>query len=226
MKKRLLLGSTKGALHAAPVLRAFLTTAVIAVASVCHATTLTVATPNDADNGTTLSPKFGILINFDNQTPFSTLASNAYASAGVQSIASTQSSNPLTVYPFSSQSAPNYVSTANFGGGMTVTLTNLTNIIGIGVSESDGSPLSLSALGATGNTLGTFNVTVPSGGNTPFNAYYILQDPTNDIKSLQLIAGGQFAVDDIQFAPEPVSFLLGGAGLLLLGLVNLRRRRA
>jgi hypothetical protein len=207
MKKRLLLAST-----------------VIAFTSLCRATTLTVATPNDADNGTTLSPKFGILINFDSLTPLSTLASNAYASAGVQSIASTQAANPLTVYPFSSQSAPNYVSTANFTGGLTVTLNNLTNIIGIGVSESDGAPLSLAALGATG--LGTFSVTVPLTGNTPFNAYYILQDPTSDIKSLQLIASGQFAVDDIQFAPEPVSFLLAGAGLLLLGCVNLRRRRA
>jgi hypothetical protein len=212
MKKRLLLAST-----------------VIAFTSLCGATTLTVATPNDADNGTTLSPKFGTLINFDSLTAFSTLASNAYASAGVQSIASTQAANPLTVFPFSSQSAPNFVSTANFAGGLSVTLTNLTNMIGIGVSDSDGAPLSLAALGATGNTLGNFSVTVPSTGNTPFNAYYILQDPTSDIKSLQLVAAGQFAVDDIQLAtaaPEPVSFVLAGAGLLLFGCVNLRRRRA
>lgn len=200
--------------------------ALFALVSLSHATTLVVGTPNDADNGTALSPRFGILINFDDQTPFTALAANAYASSGVQSITSTQSVNPLAVYPFSSQSAPNDVSTTNQFGGLTVTLNSVTNIIGIGVLESDGSPLTIAALGATGNTLGLFSVTVPSTGNTPDNAYYILEDPTNDIKSLQLISGGQFAVDDIQFAPEPVSFALAGAGLVLLGLVRARRNKA
>jgi hypothetical protein len=197
--------------------------ALVALATFCPATTLTVGTPNDADNGTALSPKFGIDINFDNLTPFTNLSSNAYATSGVQSIVSTQAANPLVVYPFSSQSAPNFVSTTNEFGGLTVTLANLTNIIGIGVLESDGSPLSIAALGATGNTLGIFSVTVPTTGNTPFNAYYILQDPTNDIKALQVISGGQFGVDDLQFAPEPITFLLAGAGLVLFGFLRVRR---
>ena len=200
-------------------------TALFALVSLSQATTLVVGTPNDADNGTVLAPRFGVLINFDDLTPFTSVASNAYASSGVQSITSTQATNPLLVYPFSSQSAPNYVSTTNQFGGLTVTLNSLTNILGIGVLESDGSPLSIAALGATGNTLGIFSVTVPTTGNTPYNAYYILEDATNDIKSLQLISGGQFGVDDLQFAPEPISFALAGAGLALLGLARARRKR-
>ncbi|MBV8895710.1 MAG: hypothetical protein JO051_04295 [Acidobacteriaceae bacterium] len=200
-------------------------TALFALVSLSQATTLVVGTPNDADNGTVLAPRFGVLINFDDLTPFTSVASNAYASSGVQSITSTQATNPLLVYPFSSQSAPNYVSTTNQFGGLTVTLYSPTNIMGIGVLESDGSPLSIAALGATGNTLGIFSVTVPTTGNTPYNAYYILEDPTNDIKSLQLISGGQFGVDDLQFAPEPISFALAGAGLVVLGLARARRKK-
>lgn len=203
-------------------------TAVFALVSLGQATKLVVGTPNDADNGTTLSPSFGTLINFDNLTPFTNVASTAYTSSGVQSITSTQTANPLVVFPFSSQSAPNYVSTTNQYGGLTVTLSGLTDSIGIGVLESDGSPLTIAALGASGNTLGLFSVTVPTTGNTPYNAYYILDDPTYDIKSLQLISGGQFGADDLQFAaaPEPVSFALAGAGLVLLGLMRVRRNKA
>lgn len=80
--------------------QALLTGAMLTPATLCHAITLTVGTPNYTDNGTTLSPQFGILINFDDQTPFSTLASTAYAAKGVQSIASNNSSDPLTVYPY------------------------------------------------------------------------------------------------------------------------------
>lgn len=209
MKKTLLFGS-----------------ALIALASFCQATTLTVATPNDADNLTTLSAHFGTLINFDSLTPFSALAANTYASSGVQSIASNNSSDPLTVYPFSSQSAPNEVSTADFTGGLTITFTRLTNVVGIGVEESDGANVQLIALGATGNTLGSFNEIVPIGGPTPDNAYYILQDPTSDIRSLEVVSSGVFGVDDVQYGPEPMSFLLAGTGLSLLVFLGLRRRRA
>lgn len=209
MKRKLLLGS-----------------ALFVLGSFCHATTVTIRTPNDADNGTVLSPRFGILVNCDNLTPYTALASNAYTSSGVSSIVSNNSSDPLMVYPYSSQSAPYFVSTANYLGGVTVTFTNLTNIAGIGVEESDGAAVTLEALGATGNVLGTFNEVVPTAGNTPYNAYYVLQDPTNDIKSLEVISAGSFGVDDLQFAPEPMSFLLGGSGLGLLALLRFRRRRA
>lgn len=197
-----------------------------AVGSLCSATTLTVGTPNDADNGTVLSPQFGTLINFDNLTP-GPLAANAYASSGVTSIVSNNSADPATIYPFSSQSAPFFASTADEMGGLKITFSNPNNMVGIGVLESDGATVTLEALGATGNVLGSFNEVVPTTGSTAYNAYYILQDPGSDIQSLEITSAGQFGVDDLQFAtPEPMSFVLGGSGLGLLALLRLRRRRA
>lgn len=202
--------------------------ALLTAATLCQAATVTigVATPNDADNGTKLSPTFGVKVNFDNLTPFSALASNTFASIGITSIASTNPADPLTVFPFSSQSAPNYVATADFMGGLIIKFAVPTNIVGIGVSESDGLNVQISALGASNNVLGTFSETVPTGGNTPDNAYYFLQDTTNAIQSVEVVSSGQFAVDDLQFAPEPISFSLAGAGLLLLGFIRFARSRA
>ena len=205
----------------------FLSTALALSACFCQATTITVASPNDNNYaGDTLSPRFGTYINFDSLTPNTALSATAYAVMGVQSITSNSASNPLMVYPYSSQSAPNYIATASNSGGLTITLNNLVNIIGIGVLAGDGNPETLTALGATGNVLGTYSETVPSTGNTAFNAYYVITDTTMDIKSLVVSsAAGQFGVDDLQFAPEPLNITLVGGGLLLLALGRLRRNK-
>ncbi len=204
----------------------FLTTALAISACLCHATTLTVASPNDNNYaGDNLSPRFGTYINFDNLTPFSQVATDTYAAQGVQSISS-NTSNPLFAYPYSSQSAPNYLSTAlALTGGLTIALDRTVNIIGIGILESDGFSDTLKALGATGNVLGSYSVTVPGTGNTPFNAYYVISDTTEDIKSLVISsANGSFGVDDLQFAPEPLNVaLVAVGGLLLLGLARIRK---
>lgn len=214
MKKTLILGS-----------------ALIALASLSNAApTISMGTPNEADYSpsNTLSPQFGTLINFDSLTPYTTLASNQFASVGVTSIASTNASDPLMVYPYSSQSAPFFVSTSDYMGGLTVTLAKATNIMGIGVEESDGNPVTIEALGATGNVLATFSETIGQTGNTADNAYFVVRDTTNDIQGLEVVAttGSTFGVDDVQFAPEPVSFVLAGSGLGLFGLLRLRRRKA
>jgi len=198
-------------------------------ACIGHAATITVALPNDNNYaGHSLSPRFGTYINFDNLTPFSQVATNAYASVGVQSISSTSAGNPLFAYPYSSQTAPNYISTASsVTGGITITLNNLVNIIGIGVLESDGLPDTLQVLGASGNVLGSFTETVPMNGNTPFNAYYVLQDTNQDIKSLVISsAAGNFGVDDLQFAPEPLNLTLIAGGLVFLGLAGMRKSKS
>lgn len=196
-------------------------------ASLSYATTLTVGSPNDNNYaGDALSPRFGVYINFDNLTPYSQVAPGAYASTGVQSIASNNASDPLVAYPYSSQSAPNFISTQDGYGGITITLDNLVNIIGIGILESDGASDTLEALGATGNVLGSFSVTVPTSGSTPFNAYYVLEDTSQDIKSLVISSSaGNFGVDDLQFAPEPFDLSLVGGGLLLLGLLRARKTK-
>jgi len=203
--------------------------ALVLCAAFSQATTLTVASPNDNNyTGHNLSPRFGVYINFDDLTPFGQVAPTAYAAMGVQSITSNTSSNPLFAYPFSSQTAPNYLSTASsVTGGITITLDTPVNIIGIGVVEADGASDTLEALGATGNVLGTYTVTVPIDGNTPFNAYYVIQDTSLDIKSLMISSStGNFGIDDLQFAPEPFNLTLVGGGLLILGLARMRKMKA
>ncbi len=205
----------------------FLSGALAISACICQATTITVASANDNNYaGDKLSPRFGVYVNFDSLTPFTQVAPNAYASVGVQSISSNTANNPLFAYPYSSQSAPNYLSTASaVTGGITITLTNLVDIIGIGVSESDGAADTITAEGAAGNVLGTYTETVPIDGRTPFNAYYVIRDTGVDIKSLVISSGsGNFGVDDLQFAPEPLSLALAGGGLLLVVLARMRKK--
>ena len=207
----------------------FLTTALAFSACLCQATTLTVGSPNDNNYaGDTLSPRFGTLINFDNLTPYTTVASNAYASLGVSSLTSNSASDPLYVYPYSSQSAPNFLSTEDGSGGLTITFANSVNVVGIGILAGDGNPEVLEALGATGNILGSYTETVSVSGKTPANAYYVISDTTSDIKSLMITsAAGTFGVDDLQFAPEPLNLaLVGVGGLLLLGLARVRKSKA
>lgn len=205
----------------------FLGVALPISACLCGATTLTVGSPNYNNTaGNILSPRFGTYISFDNLTPNTPLAANAYASMGVLSITSNNSSDPLWAYPDSSQSAPNYVSTQDSLGGLTITLSNTVATIGIGVLAGDGNPETLTALGATGNVLGTFSEIVPINGNTPFNAYYVIADTSADIKSLVISsAAGFFGVDDLQVAtPEPMNLALVAGGALLVGLSMLCKK--
>jgi hypothetical protein len=195
-------------------------------ACLCQATTLTIGSPNDNNYaGDTLSSAFGMLINFDNLTPFSTVASNAYAAQGIASLTSSSTADPLTVYPYSSQSAPNYLSTQDGYGAITITFTNPVSIVGIGVLESDGDSDVLTATNASGTVLATYGETVPLIGATAFNAYYVIRDTTSDIKSLTISsAAGNFGVDDLQFAPEPLNFALVGGGLGLLALLRSHKK--
>ncbi len=216
MKKTLLLNAT-----------------LIVSACFCQGATLTVGSPNfNPLTGVTLSPTFGASINFDNLPAFGTVAANAYAAKGVQSITSNTANDPLIAYPFSLQSAPNELTTSSgeaggITGGITITFSSPVNIVGIGVRESDGQPDTLTVLGASGNVLATFTETVPGSSPTPFNAYYIINDTTNDIRSLAISsATGNFGVDDLQFAPEPLNLLLVAGGLLFLGLVRAWKMKA
>jgi hypothetical protein len=127
----------------------------------------------------------------------------------------------------SDQSPPNYLSTGpsdNYAGNITFTFTSPTSRVGIGISEDGVTPVTLTAYGAAGNVLGSFTQTVSP---TTFNAYYVLSDPTFDIKSFSVSASQNLAIDDVQFAvaPEPASSALAGAALILLS-VRKRSQRA
>ncbi len=212
-----------------------LNAALMVSACFCQGATLTVGSPSfNPLNDVNLSPTFGTYINFDNLAEFGTVAANAYAARGVQSITSNTANNPLVAYPFSFQSAPNELTTSSgvaggATGGITITFSNLVNIVGIGVEESDGLPDTLTVLGASGNVLASFTETVALSSPTPFNAYYVISDTTNDIRSLVISsAAGNFGVDDLQFAsvPEPLNLTMVAGGLLLLGLVKARKMKA
>ena len=207
----------------------FLFSAALAIsACICQAATLSIGSPNDNNYaGDLLTPSFGTLINFDNLTPSTAVAANAYASLGVSSLTSTNASDPLFVFPNSSQTAPNFLSTQDGFGGITITFANPVSIVGIGVLAGDGNPEVLTAVGATGNVLGSFTETVSDAGNTPDNAYYVISDTTSDIKSLVISsAAGNFGVDDLQFAPEPLNLALVAGGLVLLALFRARKMKA
>lgn len=188
------------------------------------ATTITVGTSNTF--GSALTPTFGALVNFDELTPMSTFNPSTYSSMGVASISN--SGSPLLVLPFSSQTPPNYLSTGagdNYAGNVTFTFTNLTSMAGFGISEDGATPVTLTAFGANGNVLGTFTETVPS---TTFNAYYIVSDPSFDIKSISVSAAQNLGIDDVQFStvPEPSTTDLLIAGITCLVFSAARRRRS
>ena len=194
----------------------------LALAIPGFATNLTVGTPNTFGSG--LTPTFGTLVNFDTLTPLSTFVSSTYSSVGLASISN--SGSPLLVLPFSSQTPPNFLSTGasdNYAGNITFTFTNPTSMAGFGIAEDGTTPVTLTAFGVSGNVLGTFSETVPS---TTYNAYYVLSDPSFDIKSISVSATQNLAIDDVQFStvPEPstVALLAGGMALLI---VSVKRRR-
>ena len=211
----------------------FINVALIVSACFCQGATLTFGSPNfNPLTGVTLSPRFGTYINFDKLTPFSTVAANAFAGQGVQSITSNTANDALIAYPVSSESAPNLLETATavaggITGGITITFSNPVNIVGIGVQESDGLPDTLAVQGASGNVLASFSETVPLSSASPYVAYYVISDTTADIKSLVISsAAGNFGIDDLQFAPEPLNVTLVAGGLLLLGLFRARKMKA
>jgi hypothetical protein len=186
------------------------------------ATTITVGTPNNFGSG--LTPTFGALVNFDELTPMSTFTPSTYSSVGIATISN--SGAPLLVVPFSPQTPPNYLSTGasdNYAGNITFTFTNPTSMAGFGISEDGTTPVTFTAFGAGGNVLGTFAETVPS---TTFNAYYVLSDPSFDIKSISVSAAQNLAVDDVQFStvPEPSTVALVTTGMAFL-LLTVKKRR-
>jgi hypothetical protein len=198
---------------------------------------LVTGTPSDGFHSPAItkpSPNLGgDLLNFDSLSPFTVLSS--YSSSGV----TISSPDGLEVYPFSTQSGPNelYDTSADGSADIFINLSAGSSYIGVGIADSDitatGSPVSitLQALAADGGDLGSaFTVTIPETGTTAGNGYFLLEDSTSDIFGLQisqpvgnaaLFSG--LAIDDVQAAPEPSTFMLLIAGVAIIGFVRLRR---
>jgi PEP-CTERM motif len=211
---------------------------------------LIVGTPEDSQlkKPAGLSPNLGgTLINFDNLTTSvscdeeavgcPTFNPSTFVSQGITSISSPDG---LIVLPFSTQSGPNelFDNSSNGTANITISLARGTSAIGIGIADSDGEvdsslTITIQALNSTGGDLGSAFVenlmNTESAVNTG-NGYYVVEDTTPDIFGLQItqnVANVNFsglAIDDLQVAPEPSSFLLLGAGVATLAFFRLRKR--
>jgi hypothetical protein len=170
--------------------------------------TITVGTPNSFGFG--LSPTFGTLINFDDQTPFATVASDAYSAEGVESVANSDPSDPLIAALFSQQSEPIYLTTADNVADIDITFASATDEVGIGLLNDGVTPATLTVYDAAGDSLGSFVETAP------LNGYYVISDTSDDIKSFS-IGSQAVGIDDLQFAPtpEPGSISFAAVGLAI-----------
>jgi len=191
---------------------------------------LITGTPADAYTlpNTGASPNLhGILVNFDNLTPFATYST--YTSGGV----SISSPDGLMVLPYSSQSAPNelFDDSAAGSANLTIGLTQGATAIGVGIADSDAVTITLQALNSGGTAFGpAFNLTIPETGANPGNGYYVVEDTTADIYGLRItqpLSNANYsglAIDDVQVAPEPSTLMLLAAGAAVFGARRLRGR--
>ena len=173
-----------------------------------------------------LSPVFGTLVNFDDQPTGNLLSPTQYAGVGVASIVDLNSADDPLGYFSGSQSPPNYIGTGpndGWNADILITLVSATDQIGIGIAGPD--TTTLTARDAFGNVIESDVLSVPS------NAYYVVQDSSGSIASLEL-SSSFIAIDDLQFdpssvsAPEPGSLGLLAGGVVLIALGRFRHRAA
>jgi hypothetical protein len=212
---------------------------------------LIVGTPADSLNSppTKPSPNLGgTLINFDSLTTSAqcdstaigcpTFTPSTFASQGVTSISSPDG---LLVYPFSTQSGPNelFDDSTNGTANITITLAHGTSGIGIGIADSDWEvtpslTVTIQPLNSMGGDLGPAfveNLESTESQINSGNGYYVVENTTADIFGLQITQPvgnatefSGLAIDDLQLAPEPSSFLLLAAGVVVLGSLRLLKR--
>jgi hypothetical protein len=196
---------------------------VVLMATAAQAT-LEVGTP--ATGSGTPTPRFGTLINFDDGTTGTDLASNRYVADGVTSIVNTL--GPSLGFYSSSQSQPNYIGTGfgnNWNADILVSFATPQAAVGIGIAGP--TTLKFELLAADMSVLESYSLST-----TPINTYYYINRLTNDASFLR-VAGDFVAIDDLQFdtktvrpnVPEPATWAMMVCGFGLAG-ATMRRRRA
>lgn len=197
-------------------------------------------TGTPAFNNTGRTPLIGTLVNFDDPTLVAAAAggsyalpSDYYASIGIASI-----SDPSGVFvePYSTQSAPNFLTNGNASvngeANITISFASSVNAVGVGVADADGAPITLELWGAGNTLLSTQTVSLPTNTVNAYNGYFAFIDSTSDIYGLSVIQNTDLsasspsglAIDDIQFAPEPATTGVAVLGFVLLGAASLRKR--
>lgn len=195
--------------------------------------------PSDSLNAVPFpNPRFGTLINFDDNQPIGAnisalagippLGSGDYASVGVASITETSGIDFLGFFSPSPQSPPNYVGTGfdnNFDGTILIQFTNPADKVGIGFSDSLNDH-TLSIFDSAGPASAPLQSVMIPGGSAS-NTYVGFEWPTFDIAYFQ-ITGNFFLIDDLQFrsaVPEPATLALLCCGLVGLLLLASRKNR-
>jgi hypothetical protein len=179
----------------------------------------------------------GILINFDSLPSCPTFPPSGCTNLSGTNFSGVTISSPdgLCAIPLSAQTTPNELfDNSAFGSANITVRTSIgATAFGVGIADSDPVTITLQALGAGGVASGAaFAVTIPATGGNPGNAYYYVTDTTPDLfgftitQSVSNPNNSGLAIDDVQVAPEPSTFLLLTAGAAILGILRLRRRAA
>ena len=174
-----------------------------------------------------LSPVFGVLVNFDDRATGTPVLAGDYASVGLASITELTGAGAAFARYAGSQSAPNYIGTgpayelngngSGWDGTIQFRFANATGLVGIGIADSAFGPETVSIFDSSHTLLES--IQAPNGANV----YVGFARGTNDIAYLE-VTGDFFALDDLQFnIPEPASIALLGGVLCLIG-ARLRRR--
>jgi hypothetical protein len=183
----------------------------------------------------------GAFINFDGLPSCQTFPPAGCTNYSGTAFSGVTISSPdgLFAIPFSGQSAPNelYDASAEGSANITLSLNFGTGAIGVGIADSDvdgnGDPVQilLQALDVNGANLGSaFDVTIPEINPNPGNGYFVLADTTSDIFGLRIsqsVGDPNFsglAIDDVQVAPEPSTFVLLITGVGIFGSFRMRKR--
>jgi len=222
----MMVNQNQGMIEKVPIMKTHLMIAAITLALGATAAQATLEVGTPATGFGTPTPRFGTLINFDDGTTGTNLASNRYVGQGVTSIENKL--GPSLGFYGSSQSQPNYIGTGfpnNWNADILVAFATPQAAVGIGIAGP--TTLTFELLAADMSVLESYNLST-----TPTNTYYYINRLTNDASFLR-VAGNFVAIDDLQFdtktvrpsVPEPATWamMLGGFGL---AGATMRRRRA
>lgn len=179
-----------------------------------------------------LSPVFGILVDFDDKATGTAVGAFDYVSKYVASITETTGSGAAFARYAGTQSLPNFVGTGfghEIGGAplgwdahIVIEFMGLASKVGIGVANSAGGPETIFAYDQNHVLLESF--LVPTG----LNVYVGFDRLSRDIKYFE-ITGDFVAIDDLQHnvapIPEPEIYAMLTAGLGLMGFVARRRKQ-